>query len=51
MSYTYNLTLKSIKLKNKKYEQVLVTHRRSGLRLISKFFQDCYIFEETFNFI
>lgn len=51
MAYNYNITLQSIKLKNKKYSQVFVTNRKNALHLVSKYVEDCYIFDETFNFI
>lgn len=48
MDLDYDLTLISIKLKNRQQAQLVVTNRRSNIRLTPNYLDDTFVFNEHF---
>ena len=51
MEMAYNLTLNNIVLKNKHHSQMIVTNRRSGIKLVANQIDEAYVFNQTFTLI
>ena len=49
MEMAYNLTLNNIVLKNKNNSQIIVTNRRSGVKIVMKPVDGTYVFNQTFT--
>ena len=47
----YSLTLNSIVLKDKHSSQMIVTNRRSGIKIVASQIDDTYVFNQTFTLV